>query len=203
MKNKKYISVDIEASGSSPGKYSMLSLGACVVGETDLQFYSELKPISFNFKSMEAMRVGCSGLYALREVKKLPLYDVNHDDFNPRAVLDFLDRRGEHPENAMKRYEEWVLKVTKNYTPIQAAAPAIFDLGFTTYYFDNFNNEINPFGFGGEDMNSMARGRLKKIYSSMKTLNVKDTRKNPHNALEDAIYQAQEFEVVLNMMKRK
>ena len=30
-----YISVDIEASGPVPGEYSMLSLGACVVGATD------------------------------------------------------------------------------------------------------------------------------------------------------------------------
>jgi len=39
-------SVDIESSGPIPGEYSMLSIGACVVGNTKDSFYAELKPIS-------------------------------------------------------------------------------------------------------------------------------------------------------------
>ena len=54
--DKKYISVDIEASGWTPGKYSMLSLGACLVGNTDVQFYRELKPLNRNYV-LEAMKV--------------------------------------------------------------------------------------------------------------------------------------------------
>ena len=38
---KKYISFDVEASGLIPGKYSMLSIGACVVGDISKQFYKE------------------------------------------------------------------------------------------------------------------------------------------------------------------
>lgn len=44
-----YISVDIEASGPIPGEFSMLSLGACIVGDTGNTFYAELKPINDNF----------------------------------------------------------------------------------------------------------------------------------------------------------
>ena len=49
MKPERYFSVDIESSGPIPGKYSMLSLGACVLGNPKQEFYVELKPISKNF----------------------------------------------------------------------------------------------------------------------------------------------------------
>jgi hypothetical protein len=32
---RKYISVDIESTGRTPGKYSMIALGAAVVGEIE------------------------------------------------------------------------------------------------------------------------------------------------------------------------
>jgi hypothetical protein len=41
-----FISVDIEASGPVPGIYSMLSLGACIVGNATERFYIELRPIN-------------------------------------------------------------------------------------------------------------------------------------------------------------
>ena len=36
-----YISVDIEAAGPVPGEYSMLSIGATVVGDLEAWFYAE------------------------------------------------------------------------------------------------------------------------------------------------------------------
>jgi hypothetical protein len=33
MNTEQYYSVDVESSGPIPGKYSMLSLGACLVGQ--------------------------------------------------------------------------------------------------------------------------------------------------------------------------
>lgn len=44
-----YVSVDIEASGPVPCLYSMLALGACVVGDTTKTFYRELKPLHDDF----------------------------------------------------------------------------------------------------------------------------------------------------------
>jgi len=44
-----YISVDIEASGPIPEVYSMLSVGACVIGDTSKTFYVELKPLNDNY----------------------------------------------------------------------------------------------------------------------------------------------------------
>jgi hypothetical protein len=43
-----FISVDVEASGPIPGEFSMLSLGACLVGQPTTSFYVELKLITPN-----------------------------------------------------------------------------------------------------------------------------------------------------------
>jgi ribonuclease T len=50
-----FISLEIECSGPVPIDYSMLSLGACIVGreegdhDNDSVFYVEMKPISDNY----------------------------------------------------------------------------------------------------------------------------------------------------------
>ena len=36
-----YISVDVEAAGPIPGAYSLLAIGACVVGNINKTFYIE------------------------------------------------------------------------------------------------------------------------------------------------------------------
>ena len=46
MTNEICISVDIETSGPVPGTYSMLAVGASVVGRPDQRFYAELRPIN-------------------------------------------------------------------------------------------------------------------------------------------------------------
>jgi len=46
IKKEIFISVDIEASGPVPGKYNLLSIGACLVSDTDVNFTCELKPIT-------------------------------------------------------------------------------------------------------------------------------------------------------------
>ena len=60
-KSEIYISVDVEASGPIPGEYSLLSIGACLVGQPDQSFYVELKPLNDNFteKATELGPVSC------------------------------------------------------------------------------------------------------------------------------------------------
>ena len=63
-KSVTYISVDIECSGPIPVEYSMLSLGACVVGYEDnnnkdndyYNFYIEIQPLSDNYVK-EALQI--------------------------------------------------------------------------------------------------------------------------------------------------
>jgi ribonuclease T len=51
-----YIVVDVEASGPTPGQYSLLSIGACTPGGSRQTFYVELQPDSDVF-TPEAMEV--------------------------------------------------------------------------------------------------------------------------------------------------
>lgn len=194
--NKKYVSVDIEASGRTPGKYSMLSIGACIVGNTEAQFYREIKPITRNYNH-ESMKIACLGLKCLDEYKGRPEYDPKSDKFDPKLVLDVLEKKGEEPKKVMKEFAEWIIRNTKGFLAVEAAAPIKFDGMFTQWYFDNFYDGENPLGFSGEDINSVYRGFRRNIYASTKELISKDI---PHNALGDARIQAQRFEIILKEM---
>ncbi len=66
-----YISVDIEASGPIPVEYSMLSLGACLVSNTQRNFYVELKPINSNYLQ-EALQVSGLSMEQLQKYGKPP-----------------------------------------------------------------------------------------------------------------------------------
>ena len=78
MKPERYFSVDIESAGPIPGKYSMLSLGACVVGDPAVSFYAELKPLSNEF---------------VPDALKVSGFD-----------LDRLERDGQTPEKSDERF---------------------------------------------------------------------------------------------------
>jgi ribonuclease T len=197
-KQKRYVSVDVEASGRTPGKYSMLSLGACIVGDVGVQFYRELKPISDNF-DYGAMKIGCLGLDCLKG--KGPRYNARKLEFSPRMVLGLMKQECEDPFVVMNDFRDWVIGATKGYEPIIAAAPIKFDGMFITWYFDNFCSHQDPFGHRGEDINSMYRGKRKDVYAHVSDMFLRPSLM-PHNSLEDAIIQAREFEAVLDGIKQ-
>lgn len=161
--DKRYVSFDVESSGKSPGKYSMLSIGACIVGDTSIQFYRELKPLNLNYLT-PAMKIGCLGLYCLKDSTN-PELNPKHEQFNPKKTLELMMDVCEDPKKVMADYAQWVLNTTKGFVPIEAAAPIKFDGMFSTWYFDNFFDGENPFGHRGEDINSMYRGFIKNISS--------------------------------------
>lgn len=169
------ISVDIEASGPIPGEYSMLSLGACVVGATEKQFYVELKPITRNFVP-EAIAV--AGLN-----------------------LDDLEKRGVESGRAMADFSEWIASVTpKHHLPVFVAYPIAFDSMFVAYYFHRYLQR-NPFGVSGLDVKSFYAGMMGTPYVSsgkndMEPQFTADLALS-HNALEDAVAQAKLFERLL------
>lgn len=170
-----YISVDIEASGPIPGEYSMLSLGACVVSDTTRTFYSELKPLNDNFidKALEV-----SGF-----------------------SLDELKNKGAEPATAMAKFDAWIKQVAGDNRPVFLAFNATFDWSFTHWYFIKFLNR-DPFGISGLD--------IKAYFMGKHNLNWNDTTKkgsrqfyqlnkpHTHNALDDAIEQAELFSLMLN-----
>jgi ribonuclease T len=134
-KSVTYISVDIECSGPIPGEYSMLSLGACVVGHednNDYTFYIEVQPLSNNYVK-EALEI--AGL----SMQKLKV-------------------KGTEPKEAMKKFADWIAKVSGDKKPIFVASPIAFDWCFVNYYFHKFLG-YNPFGVSGIDLKSVWIGK--------------------------------------------
>ena len=130
------------------------------------------------------------------------LKNYNHEKFNPEDVLEILEEDGWKPEEVMKFFSDWILKNTEGYTPIIAAAPIKFDGMFVSYYMDKFNKGYDPFGYSGEDINSIFRGNVKDIHASIKELGIRPEGKLRHNALEDAVQEAKELWVSMVQMRQ-
>ena len=174
MKAECYFSVDIESAGPIPGKYSLLSLGACVVGRPEVGYYVELKPISREFVP-EALRV--SG------------FDLAE-----------LEKNGTAPAVAMKEFRLWVEKSAEGAKPIFAGFNACFEWQCVTWYVESFAGG-NPFGFGGIDIKSYYMG-LRRVPWSQTTSSQLPPEFQPdtnatHNALDDAKAQASIFAKLL------
>ena len=180
MKKECYFSVDIESSGPIPGKYSMLSLGACVVGNAEVGFYAELKPVSKEFVP-EALQV--SGFDLAR-----------------------LSKDGQTPETAMKAFRNWVEKAAGENKAVFVGFNGCYDWQFVNWYFESFT-EGNPFGFGGIDIKSYYMGLSglpwSKTTSSQLPPEFKPTTPQTHNALDDARAQASIFEKLLRSHEAK
>src|SRR5213593_2029962 len=104
-----YVSVDIEASGPIPGEYSMLSIGACEVGNIEKNFYTEIQPISERFVK-EALDV--CGL-----------------------SLEKLMKTGITPHDAMRKFADWINRTAGESKPVFVGYNAAFDWSFVNYYF--------------------------------------------------------------------
>jgi DNA polymerase III epsilon subunit-like protein len=169
-----YISVDIEASGPIPSKYSMLSIGACLVGDHEKEFYQELKPLNSNFDP-EALRVSSLSLNALQT-------------------------HGATPTDAMNSFRDWVSDVCHGKTPVFVGFNAVFDWSFINWYFHEFLGS-NPFGHGAIDIKSYYMGLWKTTWadtsSSRLNANFQPHQQKTHNALDDAKSQAEIFERLL------
>jgi DNA polymerase III epsilon subunit-like protein len=169
-----FISVDIEASGPIPGEYSLLSIGACVVGETDRTFYAELKPLHDNFTE-KAIEV--SGL-----------------------SMEKLKITGEEPRLAMERFERWIKQVAGNNRPVFVAFNATFDWSFTHWYWIKFLGR-DPFGISGLDIKAYFMGKHHTAWGETIKKNVRlkyqPQTTHTHMALDDAKEQAEIFAQML------
>jgi DNA polymerase III epsilon subunit-like protein len=169
-----YISVDVEASGPIPGEFSLLSIGACVVGQTNLTFYAELKPLNENFVKVAL--------------------DVS------QLSLEQLKVSGEHPAEAMSRFERWILSVSKDERPVFVAFNGTFDWMFTHWYFVKFLRR-DPFGISGLDIKAYYMGLTRAHWSETTKKHIRAAflpgSRHTHEALEDAIEQAEIFAKLL------
>lgn len=166
-----YISVDIEASGPIPATYSMLSLGAVAVHDLKATFYVELQPINDEYV-LEAMKVV------------------------GRTLQDFW-QAGREPKTAMTMFRKWVKSVASDGKPIFVGFNATFDWAFVNYYFYQYLGE-NPFGIGGIDIKSYYMGLSGCKWDDTRSRCIQQqfkgsTQPHTHNALDDAIEQAEYF----------
>ncbi len=172
---EEYISVDIEASGPVPGEYSMLSIGACLVRDTNERFYAELRPINDHFIS-EALEV--SGF-----------------------SLDRLRLEGDDPRQVMVAFRDWVLTTSAGRRPVFVGFNASFDWSFVNWYFHMFLKDDNPFGIGGVDIKAYYMGLTGSEWSDTTSSklppSLQASRPQTHNALQDAQAQAEIFKKLL------
>ena len=170
-----FISIDIEASGPTPGLYSMLSLGACLVESLDQTFYIELQPINEAFTD-EAMSV--HGL-----------------------SMETLKREGIPPLVAMRRLASWIVSVApKDQPAVMVGYNVPFDWAFVNYYLHRYLG-TNPFGHAALDIKAFYMGMTGTDWSETGKSNLPSHYLNgeslSHNALDDARLQAGIFRSML------
>jgi DNA polymerase III epsilon subunit-like protein len=186
IKPETWISVDTETSGPAPGVASLISIGAAVVGRRDETFYVEIKPVP---------GMGWSeGAEAVHHLSR-----------------EHLAVHGLDPHDAMARFAAWIAALPS----VAAGARPIFlefntfDWAFVLDYFWRFYGSC-PFGISGFDTKScyfgltyprtVSFGETVKsvIYTRNKNLS---TTPHTHNALDDALGQAELMATLLERAK--
>jgi hypothetical protein len=181
MRIDMYFSLDIEADGPIPGPYSMVSFGAAVAGIKDetftpvdpstSTFYRELRPISDEWVP-EALAV--SGL-----------------------SRDALLRDGADPALAMSEFTDWVRQTAGQHRPVFVAYPLGYDWMFLYWYLMRFTG-ASVFGHSAFlDMKTMyavkADVTIGQATKRSMPAHLLSQRRHTHNALDDAIEQAELF----------
>jgi ribonuclease T len=167
-----WISVDVEASGPTPGTGSLIAIGACLVDQPEVQFEATIAPIPGLPWSDAAQRV--HGL--TREV---------------------LAVEGTSPENAMRSFVDWVDTVAAGRRAVFVGFNATFDWMFVADYFERFVGR-NPFGPSGLDLKALYLGRhLGEVRRWAETTSDRVVARydvplpHTHAPLDDALEQAQ------------
>jgi ribonuclease T len=166
-----FVSVDVETAGPIPGRYSLLSIGACDAYDPTRQFSCEVKPISNEFVA-EALAV--TGL-----------------------SLEVLSETGLEPKEAMTQFGSWARSLCQNgESLVFVGFNAAFDWSFVNFYFHEFLRE-NPFGFAALDIKSLYMGAVGCDWSDTRSSRMVDALKprseGDHKALHDAVFQAELF----------
>ena len=178
--NECYISVDVETTGPIPGSYSMFEIGACVVGQEEIQFDCTLRLFpEANFEQEALTAIG------IESISKIPV--------------------GTDIELAMSEFALWVKRVAHNTKPVFVANNAAFDWMFVHWYFVTMRIE-NPFGHSALDMKAYFMGMTG---CSWKQASLKNMAQYvaipfptlPHRALSDAVIQSNIFSKLLNIRR--
>ena len=170
------VSVDIEASGPSPSRGSMLSIGACLVEDPGSGIYLELKPVPEMVWQQDAEKI--HGL-----------------------ARDRLEREGLEPAAALTQLDEWLTVACAGRKPVFVGFNAPFDWMFVADYFWRYLGR-NPFGISALDLKSyyMSHGGV-RLWAETRKAHVKERlrldSRHSHHALDDAREQADMARVLL------
>jgi len=166
---ERLISVDVESAGPAPSRYSLLSLGACLLDEPTRRFYVELRP---DRPGIDPAATAIHGL-----------------------SLDRLRREGMPPAAAMEAFEGWTrTSLQPGQLPVFVGFNAAFDWMFVADYFHRYLGH-NPFGHAPLDIKAyyMGLAGVPFLATSRRHLAELDPTlpQLEHHALQDAIEQAE------------
>jgi ribonuclease T len=175
-----YISVDVESAGPVPPSYSLLSIGAVPIDKPDSTFYIEIQPINANFVPSAMQVVG--------------------------RPLEQFQKTGKPPRDAMTAFRDWIEAMAKGAKPVFVGFNATFDWAFVNFYFQEYLGE-NPFGIAGIDIKAFYMGLSGCAWEDTKSSKIpsefKGKSRHTHNALDDAIEQAEMFQRMHERAGRK
>jgi ribonuclease T len=176
-----FISVDVETAGPYPGRFALLSIGACTILETPKTFYAELQP-DREGGLPESLLV--SGL-----------------------EMERLKERGQPPKVAMGAFADWLADITPaDHRPIFVAFNAPFDWAFVNEYFHRYLS-YNPFGHSALDIKAFYMGMRGVAWSQTGMNAVAEAYSGKqllsHHALQDALDQAELFSKMLAEARAK
>ena len=157
--------VDVEADGPCPGLYSMVSFGAVLVkdGDLDCFFYGKTKPMTEQF--IPGALAACN---TTRE------QHLTYDD----------------PKEVMTRFSQWIAQHNKGKPVFLSDNPA-FDWQFIHYYFiAHLGN--NPFGRSARRIGDLYAGLEHDFFASSKWKSLKKT-KHTHHPVDDAMGNVEAF----------
>jgi DNA polymerase III epsilon subunit-like protein len=173
MSAETWISIDVETSGPAPSVASLLSIGACLVDDSDEGIEILVRPIPGLAWSDEAEAVH-------------------------RLTRERLAAEGLDPAAAMERLAGWVAdRVPTGSVPVLVSFNAPFDWLFITDYCWRYLGR-NPFGISALDLKALYMGRHLDAVRRWANTGKGDVRRrypidlpHTHGALDDAREQAE------------
>jgi DNA polymerase III alpha subunit (gram-positive type) len=166
----RYVCVDIETDGPCPADYSMVALGATFV-DTRETFYRVIQRLPD--------KKGNAGTNLWLATKA--------------GLPDEVIANGVKPFDAMTDFAAWLTKDPANGRITMVADNAGFDWMFVCWYLNHFLG-TNILGHSCLSLTSLYKGVQKDMRASFKHL--RDT-KHSHNALDDAMGNAEAFRKIM------
>lgn len=114
--------------------------------------------------------------------------------------MEMLKQEGLAPPDAMQAFRDWLVQLCgTSHKPICVGLNAPFDWSFINYYFHQFSSD-NPFGIAALDIKALYMGATgctwAETASKHMAKRLQPKLKGTHDALEDALYQAELFKLI-------